>query len=305
MTRSALTIRCHIVLGVLAGATMLTAFDFSGSLRAAPGPPLPQASSAAAQGTLDFEFYRDNVEPIFVKSRGDFLPPEPGDPSCVMCHTWQTNTPLKLAPLEEDGDGGVFWTEAQSRSNFEVVSRLVVPGDPENSRFLRKPLRAGAGGTLTHTGGKFWTSQDDPEWQVVADWVRAGTPSPDPRPAAPDVDFEFFQACVQPIFQEPLPDGLACITCHSSGAAAFIGPVPEGGRFWNEEESRSNFRGVMRLITPGNPTQSRLLMHPLHPDGGGDYAHNGVRRWRSQEDPEWQMLAAWVRGERIGNSCQR
>ena len=40
-----------------------------------------------AQTGLDFEFYRDNVEPIFVQSRGDFLPPDPGDPACVMCQT--------------------------------------------------------------------------------------------------------------------------------------------------------------------------------------------------------------------------
>jgi hypothetical protein len=45
-------------------------------------------------------------------------------------------------------------------------------------------------------------------------------------------------------------------------------------------------------------------MHPLHPDGGGDYAHNGVKRWTSQNDPEWRMLAAWVRGERTGANCQ-
>jgi hypothetical protein len=24
--------------------------------------------------------------------------------------------------------------------------------------------------------------------------------------------------------------------------------------------------------------------------------HAGGRRWRSQDDPEWQMLAAWVQG---------
>ena len=41
-----------------------------------------------------------------------------------MCHTWQANTPLMLESLETDEDGGVYWTEAQSRRNFEVVSRL-------------------------------------------------------------------------------------------------------------------------------------------------------------------------------------
>ena len=54
---------------------------------------------------------------------------------------------------------------------------------------------------------------------------------------------------------------------------------------------------------PGLPTRSRLLMHPLAYEGGVDYAHNGPRRWRSMDDPEWQMLAAWVRGERTGSTC--
>ena len=53
-------------------------------------------------------------------------------------------------------------------------------------------------------------------------------------------------------------------------------------------------------LLPGNPVQSRWLLKPLHPDGGGSYTHNGVRRWESRDDPEWQMMAAWVRGERAG-----
>ena len=305
MTRPTPTLWFRVVLGVMAGAAVLTAFDLPGRLLTASSSPVPWAAPALAQGGLDFEFYRDNVEPIFVRLRGDFRPPEPGDPACVMCHTWQTHTPLNLEPLEEDENGGVYWTEAQSRRNFEVVSRLVVPGDPENSGLLRKPLAAAAGGTVSHTGGKFWRSQDDPEWRVIAEWVRTAAGSADSSPAAPDVDFEFFRACVQPIFLNPLPGSLACAVCHSGGAASFVGSIPEGRRFWNEEESRRNFQVVMRLIEPGYPAESRLLMHPLHPDGGGDYVHNGVRRWRSQDDPEWQMLAAWVRGERTGNSCQR
>lgn len=264
-----------------------------------------QDESATPAGTgLDFEFYRDNVEPVFTRSRGDFVPPDPGDPACVMCHTWQTSTPLHLESLEADADGGVFWTEEQSRRNFEVVSRLVTPGDPENSRLLRMPLVAREGGTDYHTGGKVWGSRDDPEWQALAEWVRTGTSAGAPVTTSPDVDFEFFQACVQPILMDATPGGLACANCHVGGADGFARALPEGRVFWNEEESRQNFRIAMRFIEPGQPTQSRLLMHPLHPDGGGDYAHNGVRRWMSQDDPEWQMLAAWVQGDRTGTNCR-
>ncbi len=244
---------------------------------------------AEAQSGLDFAFYRENIEPIFVQSRGNFMPPDPGDPACVMCHTWQSNTPFMLESLQEDEDGGVYWTEAQSRANFEVVSRLVAPGDPQNSRLLQTPLNLRAGGSAAHTGGKVWDSQDDPEWQTLAEWVRTATPSEAPAEPTPDIDVEFFQACVHPIFFQPTLSGLACVNCHSE---EFTQPNPEES--WN---------AINRLIEPGHPTQSRLLMHPLHPDGGGDYAHNGVRRWLSQNDPEWRMLAAWVSGERTGSYC--
>jgi hypothetical protein len=60
---------------------------------------------------------------------------------------------------------------------------------------------------------------------------------------------------------------------------------------------------IARLIVAGNPEKSRFMLKPLHPDGGGSYAHNGVRRWQTRNDPEWQMLAGWIRGERKGNSC--
>ncbi len=83
----------------------------------------------------------------------------------------------------------------------------------------------------------------------------------------------------------------------------FAGPIGGGRDFWNEEESRRNFQVALRLIEPGEPTRSRLLMHPLAYEGGGDYTHNGARRWESMDDPEWQMLAEWVRGERTGRDC--
>lgn len=150
--------------------------------------------------------------------------------------------------------------------------------DPENSRLLRTPLSPAAGGSPQHTGGKFWDSQEDPEWRMLAQWVRAAAPA-SPAPA-PELDFEFFRARVHPIFFRVTPGGLACTNCHSG---EFAQPNPE-----------ESWRNVQRPIEPGRPTQSRLLMHPLH---------NGVRRWRSRDDPEWRMLAEWVNGERTGTRC--
>ncbi len=114
---------------------------------------------------LNFDRYRAEIEPIFLKPRGGH---GPGMSPCVTCHV-RNGTPLKLEPLQEDENGGVFWTEAQSRKNFEVVSQLVVPAQPERSRLLQVPLVVGA---RFHVGGKFLDSEADPEWQTMAGWVR-------------------------------------------------------------------------------------------------------------------------------------
>ena len=285
--------------GPLVGAVLLVTTACGGEDESAV------ASVAAATG-LDFEFYVSNVEPIFSRPRGGFTLDSPGEPSCVMCHTWQTNAPLKLEPLEEGPGGETYWTEEQSRRNFVEVARLVTPGDPDNSRLLRAPLALREGGRGQHTGGTFWASKNEPEWQVLAEWVRTADPSVGGEAVAevpPTVDFEFFQSCVQRIFLTTTPGALPCTECHGGGSAGFARPIGDGREFWNEEESRRNFGVAMRLIEPGEPTRSRLLMHPLAFEGGGDYTHNGPRRWRSMDDPEWQMLAGWVRGERTGSAC--
>ena len=66
---------------------------------------------------------------------------------------------------------------------------------------------------------------------------------------------------------------------------------------WDEEQSRQNFERVSKLVTPGEPMKSLLLLHPLEPAAGGDEFHNGGRQFTSQEDPAFQTIAAWVRGQ--------
>ena len=250
----------------------------------------PPATTAAQE--LNFERYREEVEPIFVAPRGGH---GPGRSPCVTCHA-NNGTPLKLQPLQETERGEVFWSEAQSRQNFAVVSRLVIPGNPERSRLLRKALAVTAGGARFHVGGKFFQSTSDPEWQAMAEWVAAASPSVE-RPRPPALDFVFFEQCVQNIFLDKREGQMECVHCHNAGTRGFAQRLPEGREYWNREESRENFTLLRRYIEPGFPLRSRFLTHPLAPDAGGDHFHGGVRRWTSQDDREWQMLAAWVRGE--------
>jgi len=120
------------------------------------------AQQPAKPPVLDYGFFRDNVQPIFLKKRV-------GHARCVVCH--EHGSP-PLQPLAEGASG---WTEEQSRKNFEMWKMFVKPGDPAASPMLLHPLAAKAGGDHFHAGGKHWQSQDDPEWQTLARWVRGET----------------------------------------------------------------------------------------------------------------------------------
>jgi hypothetical protein len=117
------------------------------------------------------------------------------------------------------------------------------------------------------------------------------------QPASkPALDYEYFKTKVQPIFLAKRPGHARCIACHGSGTPLRLQPVAAGRTTWTEEESRKNFDAVRRVVVPGS-VKSRLLMHPLDEQAGGDFYHNGGKHWSSQNDPEWQTLMAWVLGK--------
>jgi YVTN family beta-propeller protein len=75
-----------------------------------------------------------------------------------------------------------------------------------------------------------------------------------------------------------------------------IEPLPDGHATWSDAAARANFDTARAYVIPGNPDASRLLRHPLAESAGGDPHHDGGKHWVSKDDPEWQVLAAWVRG---------
>lgn len=252
----------------------------------------PEVTRNTTKG-LDFEFYKESVEPIFLRYRGGFVG---SDTSCVACHTTQANAPLGLVAVTEE-DGRAFWTEEQSRLNFENVAMLVNPSAPETSRLLLAPLSPTAGGER-HSGGIFWDTPDHSEYRLISEWIASGNSSATAEPIV-EVDFEFFRSCVQPIFVNPIDNAMPCIECHSG---EFAVPPPENS-YWTEEQSRQAFEDLVYLIDPGRPDSSRFLHKPLHPNAGGDLMHNGGRRWFTADDPERLALAEWVSGNATGSQC--
>ena len=117
----------------------------------------PPAPSPAASASLDFEFFKTKVQPVFLAKR-------PGHARCISCHV--SGTPLRLQPLSP---GNTTWNDEESRKNFEAVQRVAVGST--RSMLLRHPLAEQAGGDFFHGGGKHWDSQNDPEWQTLKAWV--------------------------------------------------------------------------------------------------------------------------------------
>jgi cytochrome c553 len=261
------------------------------------------ASAVAPSGALDFGYYRTRVEPIFLRDRAA---DEGAGRPCVSCHS-RMATRLTLQPLTA---GATAWTEEQSRQNYQFVSALVTPGDPASSRLLLHPLAVEAGGDPRHTGGKFWPSRDHADWTTIAEWVRGaagpgggGAVATMASAPAPALDYEYFKTEVQSVFLKKRPGLARCYSCHGQGAGEgnarrvfALEELSPGATTWSEEQSRRNFEVVSTKVVPGNPGASRLLIHPLRFEAGGDMDHMGGTQFESPNDPDWQILATWVNG---------
>jgi hypothetical protein len=128
-------------------------------------PAAPSGVSANKSASLDFEFFKTKVQPIFLAKR-------PGHARCVVCHAGGTAPAIfRLQPLSA---GSATWDDEQSRKNFEATLRVVTAGDLK-SPLLVHPLAEAAGGDFFHSGGKHFESQNDPEWQILKEWVLGET----------------------------------------------------------------------------------------------------------------------------------
>jgi hypothetical protein len=117
-------------------------------------------------------------------------------------------------------------------------------------------------------------------------------------PAASALDFEFFRTKVQPILLAKREGHTRCVSCHSKGTPMRLQELSPGATTWNAEQARMNFRVVQSRVVPNNLVSSKLLVHPLLAEGGGDFYHSGGKHWNSFLDPEWQTIANWVCGRK-------
>jgi YVTN family beta-propeller protein len=175
------------------------------------------------------------------------------------------------------------------------ISTLVLPGEDLDAPIIS--LAKAAVGTSDAPAPSGAQSPGSP--------AQAASGSPQP------LDYEFFKARVEPIFlKERSPNHARCYVCHekTQHLQGFrLEPLSPGSSFWTEEQSRRNFQVVSALVVPGKPLSGLFPNHPLAPEAGGDARriHNGGRQFESQEDPDFQTLADWVRGQKTSGSSAR
>lgn len=120
---------------------------------------LAQAPAQSQGSSLDYEFFKARVQPIFLAKRE-------GHARCYVCHS--TGTPFRLQRLTQ---GAATWNDEQSRKNFVATSAMVNMQEPDASPLLIHPLAQSAGGDRFHSGGKHWDSKSAAEWHTLYEWV--------------------------------------------------------------------------------------------------------------------------------------
>ena len=84
------------------------------------------------------------------------------------------------------------------------------------------------------------------------------------------LDYEVFRTRVQPILTSPRKGNARCTACHARGGGnAYLEPLTPGSTTYTEEQSQRNFERVQRLVVPGEPLKSLLLINPLAEQAGG------------------------------------
>jgi len=114
--------------------------------------------------------------------------------------------------------------------------------------------------------------------------------------SAAALDYEAFKTRIEPIFLAKREGHTRCYVCHAESNNHFrLEKLPPGQAMWDDEQSRKNFAMISKLVNPGDPDTSRLLLHPLAPEGGGDIFHSGGRQFGDKNDPAWKTIADWVK----------
>jgi hypothetical protein len=254
----------------------------------APVLSLTGQKISTAEVPFDFNYFTALVQPLFLKKYRNT--------ACVDCHTPQSNISGKFRVLAPGRDGR--YTLEQSRVNFASVLAVIDRQNRDQSKLLLKPLdpntREGSIRGMTHDGGAFWTSENDPDFQLVKDWLDGAKLE---TPPERQLSFTYFVQHVEPIFSTPGPDGIACINCHSTHAILhLLSPETREGKF-SIQQLVNNYQSALRVVDETAAADSFIVRKPTSPREGesGGISHAGGVRWPGKKDSwQYKALLSWI-----------
>lgn len=216
--------------------------------------------ASAAGPEPDFGFFREKIEPVL-------------QAVCAQCHAGKGQGQFAIVARPP----GATIPEAESFRTFQTVLKLLVPGKPEQSKFLLKPLAERDGG-VKH-GGNDRIFKGTPAYRAWVDFIEGakGSASASSNRGTPgQPDFGYFLARIEPVLLS------VCAQCHAApGKGQFSLVVHTAGARFPLADHRKNYETVLRLLVPGKPDESRFLQKPYADrpkswkHGGGDRIQKG------------------------------
>jgi hypothetical protein len=139
-------------------------------------PPDVSNPTGPAGQKLSFAYFQRCIQPVLVTP---IVSPQGGSNTCASsgCHSNVNGTGGALRVTEAAAVVDLGLTADQIRAtdmykNYYSALGVTIPGDPQQSRLLDKPLLL----NVLHGGGQILASQQDPAAQLISYWISHPAP---------------------------------------------------------------------------------------------------------------------------------
>ena len=188
-----------------------------GGKGAAPAGTAPTATTSAP-GQPDLGYFMARVEPVLLGV-------------CAQCHAGAGRGQLAIITHV----GGTRFPLADHRKNYDTVVKLLMPGHPEQSKFLLKPLAERDGG-VKHQGGDRIT-KGDANYVAWTEFINGTKGPPPPEDPPPEVELPTvsekgleFEAEAMQISGDAAVAPMDGARGGKDGKGSVVAPGPGGGR---------------------------------------------------------------------------
>lgn len=189
---------------------------------------------------------------------------------CISCHSGS-------------GDGSDYPLDLKSmltRNAIDSQLKVVIPGDPDNSAFLKRLVLSETDDDLMPPSDSGYKKLTKEEIDTVRAWIKRGAPEEEPTvPLEPN-----FDSIDTLILQQ------RCINCHSD--------FEEAEKYPLDYQSLLNNNGInspFKLVIPGDPENSILIMRLTLPDTNQGRMPPPVSINKKLTPSEIAIIRAWIK----------